>query len=102
MRTLAEVDGESSAQLMIVIGTNHDAYEENLSLGLKLHALLEQRAPGIMRPLQLRAQRFNQDLNAGALLVEVGAAGNSHSEARVAAAELARAIVALARGTASE
>ena len=99
MRTHAEVEGKPSAQLMIVIGTNHEAYEENLSLGLKLHVQLEQLFPGIMRPLQLRAQRFNQDLSPGALLIEVGAAGNSHQEARTAAEALAKAIVALARGT---
>ena len=99
MRTKAVVNGETSAQLMIVIGTNHEHYEENLALGLKLHARLEQQAPGIMRPLQLRAQRFNQDLSEGALLIEVGAAGNSHSEAGIAAEELAKAIAALARGT---
>jgi stage II sporulation protein P len=102
MRTRAEVEGETSAQLMIVIGTNHKNYEENLSLGLKLHAFLEQQSPGIMRPLQLRGQRFNQDLNAGALLIEVGAAGNSHGEARLAAARLADAVIALAAGTVSE
>jgi len=101
MRTRAEVGGEPSAQLMIVIGTNHEGYEENLSLGLKLHAQLERQAEGIMRPLQLRAQRFNQDLSPGALLIEVGAAGNSHGEARIAAEQLAEAIAALARGTAS-
>lgn len=100
MRTRAVVNGEDSAQLMIVIGTNHEQYEENLSLGLKLHVQLEQQSPGIMRPLQLRAQRFNQDLNPGALLIEVGAAGNSHQEARTAAEQLAKAIVALAKGTA--
>lgn len=99
MRTKAVVKGETSAQLMIVIGTNHENYEENLALGLKLHVQLEQQAPGIMRPLQLRSQRFNQDLSPGALLIEVGAAGNSHPEARLAAEELAKAIVALARGT---
>ena len=99
MRTLAEVGGQPSAQLMLVVGTNHKDYEDNLSLALKLHVQLENQTPGIMRPLQLRAQRFNQDLNPGALLIEVGAAGNSHTEARLAAEELAKAIVALARGT---
>lgn len=99
MRTRADVEGETSAQLMVVIGTNHENYEENLSLGLKLHALLEQRSPGIMRPLQLRGQRFNQDLNPGALLIEIGAAGNSHGEARLAAEQLAEAIVCIANGT---
>ena len=99
MRTRAKVDGEDSAQLMVVIGTNHDAYEENLSLGLKLHVQLENQNPGIMRPLQLRSQRFNQDLSPGALLIEVGAAGNNHKEARIAATQLAKAIISLARGT---
>lgn len=99
MRTRAEIDGEASAQLMVVIGTNHERYEENLSIGLKLHTLLEQQVPGIMRPLQLRQQRFNQDLNSGALLIEIGAAGNSHGEARLAAAQLAEAIVSMAHGT---
>lgn len=99
MRTRAEIDGETSAQLMVVIGTNHERYEENLSIGLKLHTLLEQQVPGIMRPLQLRQQRFNQDLNSGALLIEIGAAGNSHGEARLAAAQLAEAIVSMAHGT---
>ena len=102
MRTSATVDGEPSAQLMLVMGTNYDSYPENLSLALKLHAQLEQQCPGITRPLQLRAARFNQDLCPGSLLVEVGAAGNTHPEARRAAEQLAEAIVALADGTARE
>ena len=102
MRTSATVDGEPSAQLMLVMGTNYDSYPENLSLALKLHAQLELQSPGITRPLQLRAARFNQDLCPGSLLVEVGAAGNTHPEARRAAEQLAEAIVALAEGTARE
>ena len=100
MRTRATVDGESSAQLMLVMGTNYDTYPENLSLALKVHAQLEAQCPGITRPLQLRAARFNQDLCPGSLLVEVGAAGNTHPEAQRAAAQLAKAIIALAEGTA--
>lgn len=96
MRTLAQVDGQTSAQLMLVMGANHENYRENLSLALKLHAQLEHQAPGIMRPLQLRPSRFNQDLSPGALLVEVGAAGNTHEEALLAAEQLAQAIIALA------
>ena len=99
MRTQAAVDGQPAAQLMLVMGTNYDTYEENLSLALKVHAQLEAQCPGITRPLQLRAARFNQDLCPGALLVEVGAAGNTHPEARRAAEQLAKAIVALAEGT---
>lgn len=95
MRTMASVGGKNTAQLMLVMGTNFEGYEQNLSLALKLHALLEQRAPGIMRPLQLRASRFNQDLSPGALLIEVGAAGNTHQEALRAAEQLAQAIISL-------
>lgn len=102
LRTLANVNGEKAAQLMVVLGTNHEDYEDNLSLALKLHAQLETQCPGITRPLQLRSQRFNQDLCPGALLIEVGAAGNTHDEALLAAEQLAEAIVALARGTAGE
>lgn len=99
MRTLASVNGQNSAQLMVVLGTNHENYEENLSFGLKLYAQLESQTAGIMRPLQLRAARYNQDLCSAGLLIEVGAAGNTHAEAMLAAEELGKAIVALARGT---
>jgi stage II sporulation protein P len=102
-RTVANVEGKSSAQLMLVMGTsaaglNHPNWEENLALGVKLHAQLEKLAPGIMRPMSLRAQRFNQDMTAGSLLIEVGAAGNSHPEALLAAEILGEAIVCLAGG----
>lgn len=99
MRTSATVDGKPSAQLMVVIGANHDAYEENLSIGLKLHAMLEAQHPGITRPLQLRGAKYNQDMLSGGLLIEVGAAGNTREEALTAAEALAQAIAALARGT---
>lgn len=99
LRTLAQVEGQKAAQLMVVIGANHKNHEENTALGLKLHAQLETQAPGITRPMQLRGQRFNQDLLPGMLLIEVGAAGNSHEEALLAAAQLAQALTALGKGT---
>lgn len=104
LRTLATVDGEASAQLMLVMGTSaaglsHPHWQENLSLGLKLHAQLERIAPGITRPIDLRAQRFNQDMTTGSLLIEVGAAGNTHREAIRAAEVLAEAILSIANGT---
>ncbi len=103
-RPVVEVEGQDTAQIMLVMGTNaaglqHPDWEENLALGLKLQAQLERQAPGITRPISLRSQRFNQDLTQGSLLIEMGAAGNSHQEALWAAEELARAIIALSRGT---
>ena len=103
MRTKATVNGKSSAQLMLVVGTSasglkHPNWEENLALGLKLHAQCERLAPGIMRYVNLRGQRFNQDLSPGALLIEVGAAGNTHPEALTAVEILAEGILSLAQG----
>lgn len=107
MRPTATVDGQTAAQLMLVVGTDasgltHPKWEENLALGLKLHWQLQRIAPGICRPLNLRSQRFNQDQSPGALLVEVGAAGNTQQEALLAAEVLARAVIQLSRGATTE
>ena len=103
MTTSAVVDGERSAQIMLVVAAGTEArpvpnWQENLALGLKLHVQLERTSAGICRYVNLRASRFNQDLSPGAILVEVGAAGNTHPEAIKAAEVLAEAIIALKHG----
>ena len=104
MRTKAVVNGEQSAQIMFVVGTDasglkHPNWERNLALALKLQVQMERAAEGICRNMNLRAQRFNQDESDGALLVEVGAAGNTREEALRAVEVLAQAIIDLAQGT---
>ena len=104
LRTVAQIDGKAGAQLMFVVGCGnaglkHPNWEKNLSLALKLQVLLEEQHPGICRPISLRSQRFNQDLSTGALLIEVGAAGNTHEEALLAAQALAGAVIRLKNGT---
>lgn len=94
----------STARIMPVVGTNaagstHPNWKENLSFALQLSAMLERKTPGITRGIDLRTGRFNQDLTAGALLIEVGAAGNTRQEALNAAKILADAIISLACGT---
>lgn len=96
--------GEALAPLMFVVGTDyggltHPNWQENLSLALKLQTQLEDLCPGICRNLNLRTQRFNQDLSVGSLLVEVGASGNTHAQALKAAEMLAKAILSLAHGS---
>ena len=103
LKTAATVDGQKSAQLMLVVGTDasglsHPEWEENLALALKLYAQLERNAPGICRYISLRSQRFNQDQHPGAMIVEVGGAGNSHSEAEIATDQLAQAVIDMAKG----
>lgn len=95
----------SAAQLMMVVGTDagglkHPQWQTNMALAVKLHVQLEKQTPGICRPISFRSQRFNQDLSAGGMLIEIGAAGNTRQEALVAAELLAQGILTLARGTA--
>ena len=97
------IDGESTANLMLVMGSDKGSlsyphWEKNLSLAVKLQAQLEQMYPGLCKPIKLGTNRYNQDLSTGALLVEVGTAGNTHTQALAAAEYLAQGILALANG----
>lgn len=102
--TECQVGDATSAQLMMVVGTDdcgleHPNWRENLAVALKLQALLERENPGICRKLTLTDQRYNQHLGHHALLIEVGAAGNTLPEAQLAAAQLAKAIITLSNGS---
>jgi len=97
------IDGTSTANLMLVMGSDKGSrefpnWEQNLALAVKLQAQLEQTHKGLCKPINLVTSRYNQDLSTGALLVEVGTAGNTHKEAMAAAEHLAEAILALAKG----
>ena len=91
-----------AAKVMLVVGAWNDNWQENMALAVKLQAKLEQLCPGICRPISLRNSRFNQDLSAGALLIEVGAAGNTRQEALRATEILAQAITSLSNGAVYE
>ena len=95
--TAAEVDGQQTAQLMFVTGTDaggltHDHWQDNLAFQAQLHDRLNSAYPGIMRPMSIRASRFNQHIRKGSMLVEVGACGNTLEEALAAAQIFANAL----------
>ena len=102
-RSAVTVEGESCARLMMVMGSDKGnlsfpQWEQNLALAVKLQACLEQKYEGLCKPIQLVTSRYNQDLSTGALLIEVGTAGNTHREALTAAECLAEGILALSGG----
>lgn len=102
--TSATVNGKDSAQLMLVVGSaaageGHPNWKTNLSIAEKLNVLMEKANPGLCREIQLKYRRYNQDLSPGALIVEVGTAGNTHAEAMTAVSALADAIFLLAHGS---
>lgn len=101
--TSATVDGQPSAQVMLVVGSNgtgltHPDWQTNLSIAEKLKVMMDRTCPGVARPINLRAARFNHDLAMGAMIAEVGSAGNTHEEAMRAIPVLAEAIIALVKG----
>jgi stage II sporulation protein P len=89
-KTSADIDGAQTAQLMFVTGTDagglsHDGWRDNLAFQAQLHDRLNSTYPGIMRPMSIRASRFNQHVRTGSMLLEVGACGNTLEEALAAA-----------------
>ena len=95
----AEIDGRRCAQAMLVLGTDtmglyHPNWRSNLVLAAKIQSAAEIMYPGLMRPINLRRERFNMHVSKGSLLIEVGSNGNTLSEAKKAASYLGKAIAA--------
>lgn len=94
---LVAAEDNTVAQMSFVIGANHERWQENLSLAVAVSEAVQAEHPTAMRPIILRNSRYNQHLSPGALLLEVGAAGNSLDEAihagRIFAAALAETIL---------
>lgn len=86
-RPTVEVNGKSAAKLMFVVGTNaaglsHDNWMENLKLAIMIQNRAEEMYPGLFRELHLSSSRYNQQVSDGALILEVGATGNTLEEAQ--------------------
>ncbi|MBR4579131.1 MAG: stage II sporulation protein P [Oscillospiraceae bacterium] len=104
-RSLAKLEGEPTAQVMLVVGTgenglSHPLWRENLKLALVLQAAAEEACPGLMRPIALCRERYNQHLTTGSLILEVGSNGNTLSEAERAVERFAAAAVPVLRSLA--
>jgi len=98
LRSTCTVDGEQAAKIMLVVGTDaggltHPNWRANLATAAYLYQALEALSPGISRPIDLREERFNQHVSGGALIVELGASGNTLGEALRSVSVLADAIV---------
>ena len=85
-KAITEVNGEKTAQVMMIVGTDdlgqeHPHWQENLALAIRIQQNLDAQWPTAARPITLRSSRFNQQLTTGSLLVEVGSHGNTLQEA---------------------
>ncbi len=93
-RPTAEINGETSAKLMIVVGTNdagleHDNWMKNFKFALALQEKGNEMYPGLFRDMHLSTSRYNQHTSDKTLIIEVGATGNTMEETEIAMKYLA-------------
>ena len=93
-KAVTTVDGTSTAQVMLVLGSSeggeHPNWMENLTLACKIQNGMNTLYPTLARPMTMRSSRYNQQLSTGSVLVEVGTHGNTLQEALAAARLFAR------------
>lgn len=80
-----EINGKEVALIMVVVGIGTEGYENpywetNLAIAMKIVKLGEEMYPGLFRPLLIRGSKYNQDINQGSILTEIGTTGNTHEE----------------------
>ena len=102
VKLVADINGENTAQIMLVVGTNvnltHDKWQENFKLASKIQAKAIEVYPSLMRPIDLRKERFNEHLTTGSLIVEVGSNGNTLEEAIRGGERIAEVISMVLKG----
>ncbi len=96
-RPVIEKNGETLAQVMIVIGTGtkslpNDNWKNNLRLAVSLQSRIDKDYEGLTRPIMLRDSRYNMHLSKGYLLLEIGACGNTLEETKRSAQVIGKAL----------
>ena len=102
-KTMANVRDESSAQIMMLVGTGenglyHPYWQKNLKLALHFQAAVNQSYPTLARPIALVQERYNQQLSPGMMILEVGSSGNTLREALSAIRLFAKAVGGTLKG----
>ncbi len=95
-----DVNGENTAKVMLVCGTDalgleHTYWRENFKFAAKIQNAAQIMYPDMMRPINLRKERFNMHTTTGSLILEVGANGNTLEQALKGGENVARAIAAV-------
>ena len=100
IRPVTLVDSEAVAQVMCVVGSEWGgescpAWQDNLSLALKLRERLNADYKNLCRPTELREYTYNQELSKYSMMIEIGSSGNSLEEAKRAVALVTNALVGI-------
>ena len=102
VKPVCEIDGESTAQVMVIAGCGNGSsialpnWRLNLRFAAEWEAAMESAYPGLTRPVLCGYRFYNQDLTTGSLLIEIGGHANTLDEAlragRYAAEGLVKAV----------
>ena len=90
-----KIDGQSVAQIMLVVGTDgggleHPNWRQNIKTAIKIQETANLLYPGLFRPIIVRNSRYNQHVTPGAFIIEVGATGNTLEQALTSMKYLAK------------
>lgn len=84
-RTSAEINDTICSQVLLIVGSSfsgleHPDWQENLKFALHLQADMNDKYPGLTRPVTISQYRYNQHATTGSLIVEIGCTGNTLQE----------------------
>ncbi len=104
-KTVAVINGKKAAQLMIIApyddGTlDLPSWRENFRFAAVLAAAIEEKYPGLCRPIFFCSRSYNYACSDGALLLEFGTNGNTMEEAQYTAELIAPVIAEVISGRA--
>lgn len=83
--TTTEINGEAHARLLFVVGQEHDNYEANLNMAIKLNELVKAKDPNLSRGILEKSGKgvngiYNQDFSPYCMVIEVGGQYNTIEE----------------------
>jgi len=87
VKPTAEINGKKAARMMIISGCeygrvkNFPDWEYNLRFSAAVTNKLNDRYPGLMRPILFSERKYNMDLTKNSFLLEIGTDGNTLDEA---------------------
>ena len=100
LTVICNQNGVPTAKVMQVVGTDslglsHPNWRDNLTLAAKIQSAANIMYPQMMRPINLRRERFNMHMTKGSLLLEIGSNGNTIEEAKEGGKNIANVIAAV-------
>lgn len=97
--TLTRIGGKDCAKVMIVVGTEHPNWKQNLAFAEKLAAAADRMYPGLIKDVRpFKDRRYNQHLHPHALLLEFGSDLNTREDAVNSAVLMADVIATVLKG----